>query len=106
MLAGRLDHRFAIEIDNITTDANGKTVHKTKILTTLWGSLEPIDLRDFSVVSVVNNRPSHRITIRYIDFLPDKFVFIDSKDSRRYVGTAVVNVDEQNKALQFLVVEE
>lgn len=109
MRAGKLNHLMRIEVDIVTTDVSGKQSSTRQVIGTAWVKLTPIDLREFGVVPSVSARPSHKVNMRFTSFLPNIFFFISIKDGKEYwvnsLATAGINVDELDKELEILVME-
>jgi len=110
MQAGNLRHLMRIEIENVVKDVTGKQQTTREIVGTVWVKLMPIDLREFGVVPSVSARPSHKVTMRFRDYLPNIFFFVSIKDGKEYLcnslATASINVGEQDRVLEILVNEK
>jgi SPP1 family predicted phage head-tail adaptor len=106
MQAGRLRKRLDLETPNTVADTFGETpLEPWTLVTTLWGSVEPISGRERLMAEQVQGEITHRIKVRYVAaYLPTpvmRFTYAD----RHFQILSVANRDERNRELEIMCKE-
>ena len=103
MRAGNLRHRVAIQSVTDTASAFGDVSQSWSTVATVWASVTPLTAREALEADQVKTKISHKVTMRYRSDVSTKNRL--SYDSRTLNITSVLNVDEKNKTLVVLCVE-
>ncbi len=110
MKAGRLRHRFAIQLPQQTAQgATGEPTQRTgddpwKTIATRWGSLEALTGQEAMLAGQVTGQAQHKIGIRFFEGLTTKHRLV--KDDRVFNIVSLRNVWDLDKDTEILCWEE
>lgn len=103
MQAGTLRHRLILQHASETQDAYGETLKTWGTLATVWGSVEPLRMREYLEAQQTQAQGTHRITVRYREGLTPLHRVLHRE--RVFEVVAVLNPEERREMLHFLAVE-
>ena len=105
MRSGRLSKRIIIEELSISKDSQGyhEDLENWVEFKKVWAYVEPLRGREYWQAKQVVAEVSCRITIRYLEGIDEKMRVIYG--DRTYNILAVINLQEKNRVMQFLVKE-
>jgi SPP1 family predicted phage head-tail adaptor len=102
--AGELRHQITIQQSTESQNDYGEATSSWSEFATVWASVQPISGREFFAAQAVQAQVSTRIKIRYLpDVTPKMRVLFGSRVFRI---EAVLNIDERNRELHLMCVEE
>ena len=103
MRSGRLRHRVVIQEVDPTADSLGQPVPAWTEVATVWGSVEPLQGREFFAAQQVNADTTVRIRLRYRSGItPDMRI---SWDGRIYNILSIIDNREIHADLQLMCSE-
>ena len=103
MRAGLLRQRLAVQSVTRSQNNYGEPTDSWSTLTTIWGSVEPLQGRELFTARQVNPELTHKITVRYSTAItPDKRIAFGS---RAFDINQVRNIDERNKTMELICKE-
>ena len=103
MRSGKLKHRVTIQELSIARNDYGEDIESWVDLKTVWAYVEPLRGREYWQAKQVVGEITGRITIRYLEGLNEKMRVIYGE--KTYNILAVINLQEKNRVMQFLVKE-
>lgn len=94
MRAGKLRHRLALRSNTPAYDANGQPVDSYSTITTVWGSVSPLDGRESEFADKVTAEATHVVVIRYDSAINAEYQI--THDSRTLQVISIINKDDRN----------
>lgn len=103
MRAGKLRHKILIETKSNSIDSYGAVTETWSTYATVWGSIEPLNGREYFEAGKVSSEVTAVIKTRYVSgvlpLMRAKF------GTRIYSIVSVININELNKELQLMCKE-
>ena len=103
MRTGRLRHRVKIQHYTESQNAFGEATKAWTDYATVWAAVEPVRGREFWESQQVNAEITTKITMRYLAGVKPKMRVLYG--TRIFEIDSAINVDERNRELQLLVME-
>jgi SPP1 family predicted phage head-tail adaptor len=106
MIAGQLRHKVRLETPAYTDDGQGGRTRAATPWTSLgysWAAVEPLTSKDQFFAQHLQNRVSHRVTIRYRDDVTAECRVVFR--SRTLTIRSLRNIDERDKEIELLCEE-
>lgn len=106
MKIGDLRHRIAIEQKQVAQDPDsGELVQDWVTLAERWASIQPLRGRTYWAAAMVQSEATHIVRMRYMAGVSaDMRIRFGDRTFR--IAEPPRNIDERNRELEFLVVEE
>lgn len=102
-MAGRLRHLVTVQSQSTTQDGAGQRLQTWTTVTTAWADIKPVSGRDFYAQSGEHADITHEIEMRYgTTVSPGNRAVLGS---RTFDIRSVLNVDERNRYLTLMAVE-
>ena len=104
MQAGKLRKRITIQTPSTTQNAIGEPIASWADTITVWGSIEPLKIRERIAAAQVDTENMSRVTIRYPGFVVTSAMRL--KYGTRYFSIqGASNLDERNRTVEIQCVE-
>lgn len=101
--AGKLRNKIVIQQNTPSTDSFGERDASWSTFATVWADIKPLTSREYWDAVQVNAESTLKFVIRYLSGVTPKMRI--SWDSRIFNIESIINVDERNKMIVLLAVE-
>lgn len=104
MRAGPLRNRIIIQTTTESQSTSGYNVNTWSTFATVWASIEPLNGKEYFDSQQVNAEENTRFRIRYLQNITTKMRV--SWNSRIYDIRSIININEINKEMVLMAVED
>ena len=104
MRAGPLRNRIIIEKTTESQSSSGEVDNTWSTFATVWASIEPLNVKEYFDSQQVNAEENTRFRIRYLLGVTTKMRI--SWNSRIYDIRSIININEINKEMVLMAVED
>lgn len=99
--AGRLRHRLVLQRPIQTQDANTGSIQNTwETVATVWGAIEPVNVRAFIAAQSEVNKVTSKIIIRYRDDVSPRWRVLHEAKGLFYIIEGVLS--DKDSGLEYL----